>query len=208
MKPDNPWEAEGGQGERAPEDPPSKDTRPGTRSPNTFVRLLGAVLGIPTKPEVGTATGTEAEPEFPVEQEMEPEMPENQRSTARGAGRVPSRGGPCRQLGTEGDAGRKWRGRERCRSPRHRHIDEGALSSKGQRGRAASRIAAARRPLARRDLSFGAVGAYGAGTAFRARGATRSACAPCAPCSRCPREDAGVGARPEGALRRRHRAHH
>ena len=76
MKPENPSEAEVGQGERAPQDPPSKQDRPGTRSPNTLVRLLGAVLGIPAKPETGIATGMEAEPEPLVEQEMEPSMPE------------------------------------------------------------------------------------------------------------------------------------
>ena len=77
MKPKNPSGAKGGQGRRAPKDPPSKQTRRGAPLPNALARLLGAMLGISSKPPKRPAARTPEQPEaVPVEQEMESPMPE------------------------------------------------------------------------------------------------------------------------------------
>jgi hypothetical protein len=77
MKPKNPSGAKGGQGKRAPKDPPSKQTRRGTPLPNALARLLGAMLGISSKPPKRPAARTPEQSEVvPVEQEMESPMPE------------------------------------------------------------------------------------------------------------------------------------
>ncbi|MGA2285667.1 MAG: hypothetical protein ABSG55_05315 [Dehalococcoidia bacterium] len=77
MKPKNPSGANGGQGERVSGNPQAKLNRRGTPLPNALARLLGAMLGVPSKPAKRPPARKPPQPETVATQEVEESMPEN-----------------------------------------------------------------------------------------------------------------------------------
>jgi len=77
MKPKNPSGADGGHGKRVSECPQSKLHRRGTPLPGALARLLGAMLGVPSKPAKRPPARKPTQPETVATQEVEESMPEN-----------------------------------------------------------------------------------------------------------------------------------
>ncbi|MGD0116136.1 MAG: hypothetical protein ABSC13_09070 [Dehalococcoidia bacterium] len=77
MKPKNPSGDDGGRGKRVSGNPQAKPHRRGTPLPNVLARLLGAVLGVPSKPAKRPSAEKPPRAETVATQEVEESMPEN-----------------------------------------------------------------------------------------------------------------------------------